>query len=251
MKRIAYLLTAALAVTLSIDVSAQERKRIPSKEEIVAAGEIKDAFEKKFRFGVSYHFNWGTIQGNDLPEEYFLKPCVGFNFRAEYYPFPFLGIGAGFGYQQRGAGIKNRDNYGGAFAHPWVKPNPQDTDSTFAERLRVNSIELPLTILVRTPKDVIKGMRLSGAAGLVWIHNSRTNNIWLDVVGGNHEDHFVTSQYVKDDLGYQLSFGPEINAGSTVFQVHAVFTQGTKNVYTAGQGDGRQMTIGLRVAWLL
>ena len=175
---------------------------------------------------------------------------MGFNIRAEYYPLPFLGVGAGIGYQQRGAGIINPDNYGGSFAHPWVKPNPQDTDSTHAEKLRVNSIELPLTLLLRTPKDVIKGIRLSAEAGVIWIHNVRTNNIWLDVVGGNHEDHFVTDMYVKDDFGYQLSFGPDINAGSTVFQVHAVYTRGMKNVYAAGQGDGRQTTIGLRVAWL-
>jgi hypothetical protein len=251
MNKIIYLYAVLLIILFVPGSYAQERKQIPTKEEIVAAGEIKDSFERKFRFGVSYHFYWGTIKGNDLPEKYFLKPCVGFNFRAEYYPLPFLGIGAGFGYQQRGAGIKNRDNFGGAFSHPWVKPNLQDTDSTNAERLRVNSIELPVTLLIRTPKDVIKGMRLSGAAGLIWIHNSRTNNIWLDVVGGNHEDHFVTSQYVSDDVGYQVSFGPEINAGSTVFQVHAVYTRGTKNVYAAGQGDGRQTTIGLRVAWLL
>lgn len=251
MKRIIYL-TALLSATLIFtEVHAQERRTIPTKEEIIAAGKVEDAFQRKFRFGISYHFNWGTIQGNDLPEKYFWKPCVGFNFRAEYYPLPFLGIGAGFGYQQRGAGIKNRDVSGGAFSHPWVKPNYQDTDSTFTEKLRVNTVELPLTLLLRTPKDVIKGIRLSGAAGVVWIHNSRTNNVWVDIVGGNHENHYVTSQYVSDDLGYQFSFGPEINAGSTVFQVHAVYTKGTKNVYAAGQGDGRQTTMGIRVAWLL
>jgi hypothetical protein len=255
MKRIAYLVVLLVVMLLFRDARAQEKasqeqKPIPTKEEIVTAGTIKDPFDKKFRFGVSYHFNWGTIQGDDLPEKYFLKPCVGFNIRAEYYPLSFLGIGAGVGYMQRGAGIINPDTFGGSFSHPWVKPNLQDTDSTHAEKLRVNTIEVPLTLLLRTPNDVFKGVRLSAAAGVVFIHNFRTNNVWLDVVGGNHEDHFVTNKYVTDDLGYQLSFGPDINAGSTVFQVHAVYTKGTKNVYTAGQGDGRQMTIGLRVAWL-
>src|SRR5688572_8227134 len=121
MKRIICFIVLACVATSLSDVLAQERKRIPTKEEIVASGAIKDAFDKKFRFGVSYHFNWGTIQGDDLPENYFWKPCVGFNFRLEYYPLPFVGIGAGFGYMQRGAGIKNRDTSGGAFSHPWVK----------------------------------------------------------------------------------------------------------------------------------
>ena len=117
-----------------------------TKEEIIAAGKIKDVFDKKFRFGLSYHFYWGTIKGDDLPNRYFIKPCVGFNFRSEYYPTSFLGIGLGAGYQQRGTGVRNPDSYGGSFAHPSVKPNPVETDSTYAQKLRINTFEVPREI---------------------------------------------------------------------------------------------------------
>ena len=251
MKRITYLIVSLSLILLFGDIHAQEKKPLPTKEEIIAAGQIKDVFDKKFRFGLSYHFNWGTIKGDDLPNRYFTKPCIGFNFRAEYYPVPFAAIGLGIGYQQRGTGIRNPDTYGGSFAHPWVKPNLVETDSTYAQKLRFNTIEFPLTLLLRTPKEVFKGVRLSAAAGVILIHNFRVNDIWMDVVGGFHLERPATSEYLRDDIGYQLSFGPDINAGhANVFQVHFVYTKGTKNIYAAGQGDGRQMTMGVRVAWL-
>ncbi len=251
MKWIMYSLAFLASTTFCLTTQAQEKKPIPTKEEIIAAGKIEDVFDKKFRFGLSYHFYWGTIKGNDLPDRYFAKPCVGFNFRAEYYPLSFAGAGLGIGYQQRGTGVRNPDNFGGSFAHPWVKPNLVETDSTYAQKLRINTFEIPLTLLLRTPNEVIKGIRLSAAAGITWIHNFRTNDIWMDVVGGFHEERFVTSQYLRDDLGYQLSFGGDINAGhANVFQVHFVYTKGMKNIYAAGQGDGRQVTLGLRTAFL-
>jgi len=253
MKRISSLLILFSAILIFSSVHAQEAKPSspPTKEKILAEGRPKDIFDKKFRLGVSYHFNWGTIKGDDLPKRYFIKPCVGFNVRAEYYPLSFIGIGAGIGYQQRGAGVRNPDNYGGSFAHPWVKPTG-DVDSTYIQKLRFNTWELPITLLLRTPNDVIKGVRLSAAAGVIFINNFRVNDIWLDVAGGNHLEHRVTSDYLRNDVGYQFSIGPDINAGySNIFQVHFVYTKGMSNIYNAGQGDGRQITYGIRVAWLM
>jgi len=243
MKSIVYL-SAFFLLVIVPGTSAQD------KETILAEGDSREIFEKKFRWGISYHQYWSTITGDNLPKNYFLKPSLGFNIRAEYYFNSFLGIGAGFGVQQRGAGVINQDNYGGSFSHPWIKPNG-DIDSTYTQKLRFNTLEVPLTLLLRTPKNVIKGVRLSAAAGIIYIHNYQTNDVWVDVGTGNHLDNFVTDDYTRNDLGYQISFGPEINAGeSNLIQVHFVYTQGTKNIYAVGQGEGRQVTLGVRVAWL-
>jgi hypothetical protein len=230
-------------------VSLQEA-RAQEKEQILAEANGKPAFEKKLRWGISHNLYLSSIEGNNLPSDYYYKPSLGFNLRLEYYPISFLGVGMGFGVQQRGAGIINQDNYGGSFSHPWVQPTG-DVDSTYTEKLRFNTLELPISLLLRTPKDVIKGMRLSGSAGIIFIHNYQSNDVWLDVAGGNHLDHFVTDDYLRNDLGYQFSFGADINAGdSNIIQTHLVYSRGLSNIYAAGQGEGQQVTIGLRVSFL-
>ena len=138
MKRVYYLLTIFSVALLSVEGFSQ------TKESIVAETEIKSVFDEKFNWGIGYHQYWGTIKGSNLPKEYFAKPCFGASLRAEFYPISFIGVGAGFGVQQRGAGIKNQDNYGGSFTHPW-EPN-YDPDSTYRERLRMNTIEVPLSL---------------------------------------------------------------------------------------------------------
>ena len=110
-------------------------------------------FEKKFIWGIAYQQCWSTIQGSSLPEDYFTKPSLGFSVSAEYYPLSFIGIGAGAGYQQRGAGITHHNTL------PVTGTNP---DSTHRERLRFNTLEFPISISLRTPKDVMKGLRLAG-----------------------------------------------------------------------------------------
>src|SRR6185436_9547401 len=131
------------------------------------------------------------------------------NFRAEYYFNSFLGIGLGAGYQQRGAGITNQDNTGGAFAHPWIDADgvTGDPDSTYLERLRFNTLEFPLTILLRTPKDVWKGLRVSAAAGPTLIHVMSVNQTYQSIVDGFHPYHWVSDNYIHNDLGYQVSIG--------------------------------------------
>lgn len=220
------------------------------KEKIMAEAKEKDTFEKKFRWGLSGNQYWGNIKGNNLAKTYFGKPCVGFNLRAEYYPVSFIGVGAGVGIQQRGAGIINPDVSGGSFTHPWQLPqgNP---DSTYRERLRFNTWEIPVTILLRTPKDIIKGVRLSAAVGLSYVHVSKVDDVFLSVEDGFHLDQVVSKDYLPKDLAYQISFGTDISAGAgNLLQVHLVYTKGTKNLYAAGQGDGRLETYGFRLAWL-
>lgn len=244
MKKIFYLLL--LLLMASYAGFSQERE----KSKILAEGDTKDLFAKKLNWGISLNQYWGTIKGSNLPNTYFAKPCIGFNLRVEYYPLSFIGIGAGIGIQQRGAGIINNDNYGGAFTHPWIVPQ-FDSDSTYRERLRFNTIEIPIALLLRTPKDVIKGMRLSAGVGIVYSHVSWTKDIFLSVEDGYHKTVDLSQNFLPSDLGYQLSFGSDIRAGeSCILQVHLVYTKGTKNVYRTGPGDGRLETYGFRVAWL-
>jgi len=209
----------------------------------------KSVFDEKFNWGIAYHQFWGTLKGSNLPKDYFAKPCFGASLRAEYYPLSFVGVGVGLGVQQRGAGIKNQDNYGGSFSHPW-EPN-YDPDSTYRERLRMNTIELPLSILLRTPRDVVKGVRLSGAVGVVWIYNDRVKDFWHKPEDGFHTIIDVSDDYIKNDLAYQVSFGADINAAeSCIFQFHLVYSRGTNNVYKSSQGEGKTETYGLRLSWL-
>ncbi|NBP69955.1 MAG: hypothetical protein EBR30_18945 [Cytophagia bacterium] len=249
MKNIMYCMSLMMGMFLSLVSLAQETTAVVTRETILAERKTPVTFDKKLRFGLSWNQYWGTIKGSNLPEEYFAKPCVGASLRVEYYPLSFIGIGAGFGVQQRGAGIINQDLSGGSFTHPWEGIN--DPDSTYRERLRMNTIEVPITLLLRTPKDIIKGVRLSGAIGVVFIKNDYVKNFFHVPEDGFHVIADVSNDYVASDLGYQASLGFDIDAAeSCVFQVQALYTKGTKNIYKTGTGNGQVETYGVRVAWL-
>jgi hypothetical protein len=244
MKRFFYL--SAILVTALL---YSQKTIAQEKERILAEGDEKKMVEKKFRWGLSWNQYWGIIKGDNLPKEYFAKPCIGGSLRAEYYPLSFIGIGVGVGIQQRGAGIINVDNYGAPFTHPW-EPNP-DLDSTYLERLRFTTTEIPVTILLRTPKDIIKGVKLSGAVGLVFINTTSVIDFFNKPDDGFHTATDVSNDYISNDLGYQMSLGADIVAAeSCILQFHLVYSKGTKNVYKTGPGDGQVETYGFRVSWL-
>ena len=228
------------------------------KEQILADGELKDALDKKFHIGISYNQYWSGITG-ETQGDYFIKPSVGFNLRTEYYFNSFIGIGLGVGFQQRGAGINRTDITGGAYAHPWIFVNTPngyksgDPDSTHLDRLRFSTIEFPLTLLLRTKKDFLqKGMRLSGAVGPTLIHTSRVNQTFQSVIDGFHPYNWVTDNYVRNQFGIQASVGFDIDSGggTSLFQVHLVYTQTLSNMYVNQPVDGRLVTYGIRFAWL-
>ncbi len=247
MKKIFFV--TALLFGCSTALLAQKQNELTPGEKILSEFKPAKVFDKKFRWGISWNQYWGIVRGDSLPETYFAKPCVGFNLRSEYYPVSFLGMGAGFGIQQRGSGIKNPDLYGGSFTHPW-EPN-YDPDSTYRERLRITTLEMPVTVLFRTPNDVIKGIRISGAAGVVFIRNNHVKKFFHRPEDGFHTIVDVSDDYIKNDLGFQGSIGTDIDAaGSCIFQVHIVYSVGTKNIYKAESGDGRVHTYGFRVSWL-
>ncbi len=235
-----------LFLVISVTAFAQETVSLKTVLQDRVEAEKK---ERKLKFGLSWNQYWGTIKGNSLPERYFAKPCVGANLRIEYYPLSFIGIGAGFGVQQRGAGIYNEDKFGGSFTRPW-EPN-YDPDSTYRERLRMNTIEVPITLLLKYPKDVIKGVKVSGAVGIVWFRNDYVKNFFHKPEDGFHTITDVTQQYIRNDLGFQGSFGVDIDVAKlSTFQVHLVYTKGTKNTFRDSNFNGNVETYGFRVAWL-
>lgn len=255
MKKIILAASFLLLYLLSLDGLSQQKVR----EKIMAEGSLKSSMDKKFHWGVSYQQYWSTITGEQVKGTYFIKPSIGFNLRTEYYFNSFIGVGFGVGFQQRGAGVNRRDVTGGAFAHPWVfVDTPEgyrsgDPDSTHLDRLRFSTIEFPLTLLLRTPKDFLQqGMRVSGAVGPTLIHTSRVNQTYQSVVDGFHPYNWVTDNYERNSFGYQASIGFDIDSGggTSVFQVHFVYTQTLTNAYANGQADGRHVTGGIRLAWL-
>lgn len=257
MKNFNYLFIALAELLLSPElvaqtksVSKQDSAQSPA-DKIKAEGEFADPFEKKFRAGISWNQYWGTIKGNNLMHEYFWKPNIGFNLRAEYYPLEFVGVAVGWGVQMRGAGIINEDKYGGTFVHPWDGDQGDTQDSTYRQRLKFNEWELPIAICLRTPNDVIKGIRLSASAGIIIQHGWYTRDYWHKVEDGFQTITNVTDDYITDDLSYQLSFGADINcAGNSIFQVHLVYSQSTRNVYVTDPGDGRLTNFGVRLSFL-
>ena len=79
MKKILPILFVSALLCSSTNSFGQER------EKILAESEVKDVFEKKFRWGLSWNQYWGTITGTNLPREYFAKPLMGTTLRAQYH----------------------------------------------------------------------------------------------------------------------------------------------------------------------
>jgi Outer membrane protein beta-barrel domain len=210
-------------------IAAQESKKIEPTP-----------FEKKLLLGFSYHNYWTTVDGDNLPPSYFYKPSLGFSLKAEYYLRSFVGVSVGAGFQQRGAGILSPD----------FDKSQGNADSTYRKRLRFNSIEFPISLLLRTPKDVVKGLRFKASAGIIPLINIQSNEVFLSIEDGNHTRTDVSNDYWKNDLAYQLTIGPEINTGSGILQIDFVYSHGTKNIYSTGSATGYNQSVGFRLSWL-
>ncbi len=200
----------------------------------------KSIFDKKLLWGFTYTQSWSTIKGSSLPVNYFTKQSIGLQVSAEYYPLSFLGFSLGAGYQQRGTGIKNS--------------NVGPVDSTYRDRLRFNTFEFPIAVILRTPKDVIKGLRFSGSLGLVPIINRNSRDVKISLepnLADLDKTQDVSARYFKNDFALQFTAGPEIDmAANQVIKVQFYYSMGTTNVYAAGQGTGHNQNAGIRLAWM-
>jgi Outer membrane protein beta-barrel domain len=253
----AALITSGQAIAQRVEDKDKPAKTTPpSREDILEEKQFADAFaRKKFRYGISLNMYWSSIVGNDLPEEYFWKPSLGSTIHAQYNFKEWIGVSAGVGFQQSGGGIINNDVTGGAFSKPWIVNRfgtRGDPDSTYLQKLRFNNIDIPVAIELRTPKDVLqKGWRLSGSVGLDFMKIQKVNKIWQSIVDGFHDDHYITENYISNDLGLQGTLGFDVDSGTgQMFQCQFVWMKGFNNVYKVDSGDGRQSYLGLRFTWL-
>jgi hypothetical protein len=217
-------------------VKAQSQTFVPQSDNTKPT-----AFDKKIVWGFTFTQSWSTISGSSLPKTYFTKPSVGLLASIEYFPKKFIGFSAGFGFQQRGAGVQNT-------------PTPGVPDSTYRERLRFSTFELPISIIVRTPKDIIKGMRLSASAGIapVFMYAAYDTKISVEPNIANLDNSKdVSGSYFKNDLAFQFTAGSEIDmASKQVIRIHFYYSQGTTNVYSSGTGQGHNQNIGIRLGWM-
>lgn len=209
----------------------------------------KDSAQRNFFFGVSLQQYWGKFLDTNYPKPVFWKPCIGINAHMEYYPLPWIGFGIGAGVQQRGTGLINPDkNPGAANANSW-QSNSNDVDSTYLERIRNTTFEMPITVLVRSPFEIIKNLRLSGSLGLVYLHTYTVQDVWISPVDGFHKKTDITDQFNRNGWGLLVSAGPEITVAKTRFQLHFVYSKSLSNIYKTNY-NAKLATIGIRLSWL-
>lgn len=225
-----------------------------TKEKIADDGTYQHAFKKKFRAGISMNIYWSSVVGNDLPETYFWKPSLGGIPTARYNFKEWIGVSAGVGFQQSGGGIINQDISGGAFSHPWIVNKfgqRGDPDSTHLQKLRFNNIDVPVLLELRLPKDVLQpGWRPSASIGANFMFTQKVNKIWQSIVDGFHDDHYVTENYNRKDIGLMAAIGMDVDTGSSqMLQVQFVFMRGTRNIYKVDPGEGHQSYMGMKFVY--
>ncbi len=209
-----------------------------------AQGPSAGLFQKQWLVGGSFQSNWTKIGGKNLPETYFSKPSVSGLIQGEYFLKERIGLGIGFGYQQKGAGIKNPD---------YVK-ELGDADSTNRERIRFHGLDLPVYLCYRGPALGQTGMRFSGRLGAALSYNTQSTRIWHSVEDGFHDIQKQADLYYRFGTHLMSSFGVDVNAGNTtLFQFQFFFHQGLNNVYrdaaVFGDAAGRYKAYGFQVGF--
>ena len=175
--------------------------------------------EDKFRFGFTFLNVWTNVKGH-IPES-FNKPSVGGNLKVEYYPVEFVGITAGIGYQQRGYGVILPDT---GLVAPSI--------NTYRSRIRTNSVEFPLGIVLRTPKLAGGTTRITGTMGVSPLYTFQVNDAYLNIESGFHVITDVSESFSKRDMPLYVSVGPEIDTWGGFLQVQLVMSFGTSEVYS-------------------
>ncbi len=202
-------------------------------------------FKKNFRCGVAFNQSFSGIIGSDLPHDYFIKPSLGGGIETEYFFSKNIGIGSGFLFQQRGAGIYNPD----------VVKEVGDPDSTHRQRLRFNCLDLPIRLVFRGDKGMTKGNRWSGSIGVIPMYSFATNSVFHSIEDGFHQIDDWSSDFKKFDLAASASFGLNINAGdAALLQIQLYASYGLLNTYNNktlfGTAKGNHLLFGLKLASL-
>jgi hypothetical protein len=176
--------------------------------------------EDKFRWGFTFLNVWSDVKGT-TPET-FSKPSLGGNVKVEYYPFDFLGFTAGVGYQQRGYGVILPDT---GFVAPSI--------NTYRNRIRMNSVEFPIGLILKTPKPIAGGSTwLMASVGVSPLYMFEANDVYLSVEDGFHIVKDVTNSFNQSDVPIFVSIGPEIDTSAGFLQVQLIGSFGTSEIYT-------------------
>lgn len=203
-------------------------------------------FDKKpWRFGFVFQQSWSTIVGSDLPDTYFAKPSTGGGFQAEYQWKKNWLLGVGLNFQQRGAGIITPD-YDQSLGNP---------DSTHRFRVRLNFIDVPLSVRWRASKHwLIKGTRPTVGVSLVPGFNFNSDNIRISVEDGFDSVTDLNDHFNKFDVSASAYTGLDFAAIGTLFQVQLFGNVGALNPYSSSgmysRASGRNILFGLRVGAL-
>lgn len=177
--------------------------------------------EDKFRWGFTFLNVWSDVKGT-TPDT-FTKPSLGGNVKAEYYPLDFLGFTAGVGYQQRGYGLTLPDT---GFVAPSI--------NTYRNRIRMNSVEFPIGLILKTPKPIAGGSTwMMASVGVSPLYMFEANDVYLSVEDGFHIVKDVTSSFNQSDMPIFISIGPEIDTSAGYFQVQLIGSFGTAEVYSS------------------
>ncbi len=176
--------------------------------------------EDKFRWGFTFLNVWSNVEG--ITPETFNKPSVGGNVKVEYYLADFIGITGGIGYQQRGYGAILPDT---GFAAPSI--------NTYRNRIRMNSIEFPIGLILKTPKPIAGGSTwIMGSIGVSPLYMFEANDVYLSVEDGFHVVKDVTRSFNQSDMPIFISIGPEIDTSAGFLQVQLIGSFGTSEVYS-------------------
>lgn len=195
--------------------------------------------EKKWRIGAMFTNAWTTLPGYTA-EKTFYKPSLGGFLYGEYMFIPWVGIGLGAGYTQRGAGV---------IYNNVVQPGPGDVDSTFRNRIRSNNIIVPLGLVLKAP--LWKGAKFSLFGGGAFNYAWSGERVYVDVEAGNHISTPQTDLYKKVDFLLHASAGLDIQAGSsTVLRVHFLYNEGFQKVYRGDLSQpysGKNRSLGIQL----
>lgn len=181
-------------------------------------------------FGFSFNNSWTKIVGSNLDYQYVSKPSLGMHLRSEYYFKPWLGLGIAAGIQQRGSIFKTPD-YDQSLGNP---------DSTYRHRIRFNCLDVPVYLILKSPKDLFKGVRPSLQLGINWHRNFQSRDVFISVEDGFHNKFDASDMYyVNAKPSFQGALGFDINAGTCLFQLQFIYNKGTNNVYNSPTFNGK------------
>lgn len=196
---------------------------------------------KRFYFGVTFINAWSNVTGR-TPDHYY-KPSLGGGVKVEYYPLQWLGLGLGANFQQRGAGVTLPDT---GFTAPSM--------NTYRMRFRMNCIDVPVSVILRSPAILKKSIRFSGSFGVAPMYMFGATYNWISAEDGFHDVTDYTADIESFDLQLMGSVGIDVNAWGTVFQLRYINSFGMMNIYRPSGAfaayDGRNVLHGIGLGWM-